>query len=78
MWCESPTVENPVFSDDVDEEWPEEVVDDGLGPCESVGEQTLRVSPTERLNFRQQMAAAAGKKQYVLFASGCERPCSRS
>ena len=36
MWCESPTLENPVFSDDVDEEWPEEVVEDGLGPWESV------------------------------------------
>ena len=39
-------------------DWCEEVVEDGFGPCESV-------ERAERLKLRQQMAAAAGKKDSV-------------
>ena len=46
------------FPEELHEDWCEEVVEDGFGPCESV-------ERAERLKLRQQVAAAAGKKDSV-------------
>ena len=48
------------------EDWFEEAVEDGLGLCESVGEdKPLALRFIERLKLRRQVAAAAGKNLSV-------------
>ena len=49
-----------LLSEDLHEDWCEELADDGRGLCESA--EIVDISLTERLKVRRQMAAA-GKKE---------------